>query len=71
MNDFYIFEDELAFEGSSENVKGIRIMIDGDFKQVLDKLKEHHPNCSSYSEIVALAVTNGITEIIQEIKANS
>lgn len=58
-NQINIFEEEFQSE-SGDIVKGVTIVIDGKFKQVLDTIIKRDSNYMSYLEIISTALIKGI-----------
>ena len=54
-----IFEEEFQSE-SGDIVKGVTIVIDGKFKQVLDTILKRDSNYTSYLEIISAALIKGV-----------
>lgn len=58
-NQINIFEEEFQSE-SGDIVKGVTIVIDGKFKQVLDTILKRDSNYTSYLEIISAALIKGV-----------
>lgn len=68
MDNFIIVEDDLQNGDTGELVKGVRIMVEGKFKNLLDSIIETS-SFNTYSEVIGYAITSGITEIISDLKS--
>lgn len=55
-----IFEEEFQDENTGEIVKGVTIVIDGMFKQVLDTIVKSDKNYTSYLNIISVALVKGV-----------
>lgn len=66
--EFMIYEDKLKTEESEELVDGIRIMITGEFQNLITRFMEEDIECTSYSQAIGQLVTTGITEIIEDLR---
>lgn len=53
---------------TEEEVEGITIMIDGQFKQVLDILIANSPDYSSYHEIIRDIIFSGTSQLMESLK---
>ncbi|MGO4786538.1 hypothetical protein AB4124_03710 [Paenibacillus sp. 2KB_20] len=71
MDNFIIVEDDLQNGDTGELIKGIRIMVEGKFKNLLDSIIENNSSLNNYSEAIGAAITTGITEIISDLKKKS
>lgn len=69
MDNFTIVEDDLQNGDTGELVKGVRIMVEGTFKNLLDSIIEKNSSFNNYSEVIGSAITSGITEIISDLKS--
>lgn len=59
-------KDSFQNEKTGENVEGVTIIIDGVFKQVLDKIiDESHGKYNDYTSVLYDALINGINMLIK------
>lgn len=64
-NQFQIFEDEFLNEDSGEAIKGVTIVVDGYFKQVLDTILHTEKSYDGYTNLIANALARGINKTIR------
>ena len=67
-NEFIILEDQLRNGETGELTMGIRIMINENFKPVLDNIKVRIGESPSYSQLLGTIITDGISDIILDLK---
>lgn len=59
-----IMDEEYNIGDTDETVQGASIVIDGSFKQVLDRILSNNPQFSCYNDLIKEAVYLGLIEII-------
>ncbi|BFH17777.1 hypothetical protein WJ0W_001800 [Paenibacillus melissococcoides] len=64
-NQLQIFEDEFLNENSGEVVKGVTVVVDGYFKQVLDTILQNEKSYDGYTNLIANALARGINKTIK------
>lgn len=62
-----MMSEEFENDKTGEKVEGITIIVDGKFKQVLDKIISKDGNYENYTEILKDAIFDGINNIISKI----
>ncbi|TRW21018.1 hypothetical protein FL857_12280 [Criibacterium bergeronii] len=62
-----MMSEEFENNKTGEKVEGITIIVDGKFKQVLDKIISKDGNYENYTEILKDAIFDGINNIISKI----
>lgn len=59
-----ILNETFKKEGSSEDIEGLTIMVDGVIKQVFDKIKSDR-EYTSYNEVLRDVIFEGVSGIIK------
>lgn len=68
MNDeLLVFEEELYHKQGDRKVKGIRIMVTGNFKDLLDK-QISSGEFKNYLDVIGAKLKLGINDILSECK---
>ncbi|WP_438496266.1 hypothetical protein [Paenibacillus sp. IHBB 3054] len=57
-----IFEDEFRSENTREAIKGVTVVVDGYFKQVLDTILQNDKSYDGYTNLIANALARGINK---------
>ncbi|WP_107951131.1 hypothetical protein [Lysinibacillus parviboronicapiens] len=63
-----VFEDEYSKENSNEVVKAVTIVIDGEFKQIVDTIQSVSKQYPNNIEIISNALIYGINKMVLEGK---
>ncbi|MGO4786539.1 hypothetical protein AB4124_03715 [Paenibacillus sp. 2KB_20] len=64
-NQIEIFEDEFLNEDSGKAVKGVTVVVDGDFKKTLDTILYIDKSYDGYTNLIANALARGINKSIR------
>lgn len=67
-NKLRLLNEKFVNGETGEEVEGITIMIDGQFKQVLDILIANSPDYSSYHEMIRDIIFAGTSQLMESIK---
>ncbi len=65
-NTITILDEEFENEKDGSKVRGITIIVDGKFKDVIDTLMVKKPEYQTYTEIIRDALFTGINKMIKE-----
>lgn len=65
---FQLLEDEYENGSTGEKVKGYSIIVDGKLRETLDSIIALSPEYTSYPQVLGQAISNGILEILHDIR---
>ena len=63
-----MLNEEFENDQTGEKVEGITIIIDGQFKQVLDIIKAKSDSYENYTEIIRDAVFEGVNSMTMKLR---
>lgn len=63
-----MLNEEFVNDQTGEKVEGITIIIDGQFKQVLDIIKAKSDSYENYTEIIRDAVFEGVNSMTMKLR---
>ena len=63
-----MLNEEFVNDQTGEKVEGITIIIDGQFKQVLDIIKAKSDSYQNYTEIIRDAVFEGVNSMTMKLR---
>lgn len=68
-NKLRLLNEKFINDETGEEVEGITIMIDGQFKQVLDILMANSGDYSKYYEIIRDIIFSGTSQLMESMKS--
>ncbi|MDN5386756.1 MULTISPECIES: hypothetical protein [Bacillus] len=63
-----MLNEEFVNDQTGEKVEGITIIIDGQFKQVLDIIKAKSDSYENYTEVIRDAVFEGVNSMTMKLR---
>ncbi|KFM90817.1 hypothetical protein ACWTIN_14200 [Bacillus paralicheniformis] len=63
-----MLNEEFVNDQTGEKVEGITIIVDGQFKQVLDIIKAKSDSYENYTEIIRDAVFEGVNSMTMKLR---
>ncbi len=63
-----MLNEEFENDQTGEKVEGITIIVDGQFKQVLDIIKAKSDSYENYTEIIRDAVFEGVNSMTMKLR---
>lgn len=67
-NKLRLLNEKFINDETGEEIEGITIMIDGQFKQVLDILMANSEDYSKYYEIIRDIIFSGTSQLMESMK---
>lgn len=67
-NKLRLLNEKFINDETGEEVEGITIMIDGQFKQVLDILMANSRDYANYHEIIRDIIFSGTSQLMESMK---
>lgn len=68
-NKLRLLNEKFINDETGEEVEGITIMIDGQFKQVLDILMANSRDYANYHEIIRDIIFSGTSQLMESMKS--